>query len=251
MTVTYRQLVENGQKGDSRSCRRCRRSSRRRRSSASARYANPNWDELAECESGGRWDTVDRRPRRLRRRPRHLPGTWRAFGGAEFAPNAGLATREQQIIVGMRIYEKLGLGPVGLREQRAALAAVEHVIATDPWGSADADLVVSTSMALLTPATVHALLDEHGLHPKRSLGQNFLADPNTARRIVALADAAAPATGARDRSRPRLAHARAARRRCTTSSRSSSTTGSPTCCATVLADDDAAAVRCESSAATR
>ena len=49
-------------------------------------------------------------------------------------------------------------------------------------------------MPLLTPATVHALLDAHGLHPKRSLGQNFLADPNTARRVVALADlpAAAP-----------------------------------------------------------
>jgi 16S rRNA (adenine1518-N6/adenine1519-N6)-dimethyltransferase len=43
-------------------------------------------------------------------------------------------------------------------------------------------------MAMLTPATVHALLDEHGVHPKRSLGQNFLADPNTARRVVALAD---------------------------------------------------------------
>jgi 16S rRNA (adenine1518-N6/adenine1519-N6)-dimethyltransferase len=43
-------------------------------------------------------------------------------------------------------------------------------------------------MALLTPATVHALLDEHGLRPKRSLGQNFLADPNTARRVVSLAD---------------------------------------------------------------
>jgi 16S rRNA (adenine1518-N6/adenine1519-N6)-dimethyltransferase len=48
-------------------------------------------------------------------------------------------------------------------------------------------------MAMLTPATVHALLDEHGLHPKRSLGQNFLADPNTARRVVALAEVA-PAT---------------------------------------------------------
>ena len=49
-------------------------------------------------------------------------------------------------------------------------------------------------MALLTPATVHALLDAHALHPKRSLGQNFLVDPNTARRVVALADvpAAAP-----------------------------------------------------------
>jgi 16S rRNA (adenine1518-N6/adenine1519-N6)-dimethyltransferase len=43
-------------------------------------------------------------------------------------------------------------------------------------------------MAMLTPATVHALLDEHGLRPKRSLGQNFLVDPNTARRVVALAD---------------------------------------------------------------
>jgi 16S rRNA (adenine1518-N6/adenine1519-N6)-dimethyltransferase len=43
-------------------------------------------------------------------------------------------------------------------------------------------------MAMLTPATVHALLDAHGLHPKRSLGQNFLVDPNTARRVVALAE---------------------------------------------------------------
>ncbi len=43
-------------------------------------------------------------------------------------------------------------------------------------------------MTLLTPATVHALLDAHGLHPKRSLGQNFLVDPNTARRVVSLAD---------------------------------------------------------------
>jgi len=40
---------------------------------------------------------------------------------------------------------------------------------------------------LLTPASVHALLDEHGIHPKKSLGQHFLADPNTARRVAALA----------------------------------------------------------------
>ena len=48
--------------------------------------------------------------------------------------------------------------------------------------------------SLHTPTTVRALLDEHGLHPKRSLGQNFLTDPNTARRVVASADlpAAAP-----------------------------------------------------------
>src|SRR4051794_1920329 len=41
-------------------------------------------------------------------------------------------------------------------------------------------------MVMLTPATVQALLDEHRINPKKSLGQHFLADPNTARRIVAL-----------------------------------------------------------------
>ena len=40
---------------------------------------------------------------------------------------------------------------------------------------------------LLTPATIRSLLAEHGLAPSRALGQNFLADPNTARRIVRLA----------------------------------------------------------------
>jgi 16S rRNA (adenine1518-N6/adenine1519-N6)-dimethyltransferase len=40
---------------------------------------------------------------------------------------------------------------------------------------------------LLTPATIQASLAAHRLTPSRALGQNFLADPNTARRIVRLA----------------------------------------------------------------
>jgi 16S rRNA (adenine1518-N6/adenine1519-N6)-dimethyltransferase len=40
---------------------------------------------------------------------------------------------------------------------------------------------------LLTPTTVRSLLADHGLRPSRALGQHFLADPNTARRIVRLA----------------------------------------------------------------
>ncbi len=85
-------------------------------------------------------------------------------------------------------------------------------------------------MAMLTPATVHALLDAHGLHPKRSLGQNFLVDPNTARRVVALADLS-PRTRRCSRSVPVSVRSRW---RCstpaTTSWRSSSTTGWPRCC---------------------
>lgn len=39
-----------------------------------------------------------------------------------------------------------------------------------------------------TPVIVRALLADHDLHPRRALGQHFLTDPNTARRIVRLAD---------------------------------------------------------------
>jgi 16S rRNA (adenine1518-N6/adenine1519-N6)-dimethyltransferase len=43
-------------------------------------------------------------------------------------------------------------------------------------------------MAVLSTTDVRALLSEHGLRPSRALGQNFLADPNTAARIARLAD---------------------------------------------------------------
>ncbi|HEY7071626.1 MAG TPA: 16S rRNA (adenine(1518)-N(6)/adenine(1519)-N(6))-dimethyltransferase RsmA [Acidimicrobiales bacterium] len=40
----------------------------------------------------------------------------------------------------------------------------------------------------LTPRQVRDLLAEHGLSPSRALGQNFVADPNTVRRIARLAE---------------------------------------------------------------
>jgi 16S rRNA (adenine1518-N6/adenine1519-N6)-dimethyltransferase len=42
-------------------------------------------------------------------------------------------------------------------------------------------------MTLLTRGDVQRLLAEHGLRPSRALGQNFVADPNTVRRIARLA----------------------------------------------------------------
>lgn len=46
---------------------------------------------------------------------------------------------------------------------------------------------VADPPALLSAADVAALLARHGIRPSRALGQHFLADPNTARRIVRLA----------------------------------------------------------------
>jgi 16S rRNA (adenine1518-N6/adenine1519-N6)-dimethyltransferase len=40
---------------------------------------------------------------------------------------------------------------------------------------------------LLTPTRVRALLAGHGLRPSKALGQHYLADPNTARKVVRLA----------------------------------------------------------------
>ena len=39
----------------------------------------------------------------------------------------------------------------------------------------------------LTRTEVRALLDRYGIRPKRSLGQNFVVEPNTVRRIAELA----------------------------------------------------------------
>jgi 16S rRNA (adenine1518-N6/adenine1519-N6)-dimethyltransferase len=40
---------------------------------------------------------------------------------------------------------------------------------------------------MLTRAEVTRLLHQHGLRPSRALGQNFVVDPNTVRRIARLA----------------------------------------------------------------
>lgn len=115
LTVTYRQVVENGQKGDKQVVSEVPTVEPVPKIIGIGTYANPKWDELAMCESGGRWDTVDSAPaaNAFDGGLGIFRGTWKEFGGDEFAPNAGLATREQQIIVGMRIYEKLGWDPWG------------------------------------------------------------------------------------------------------------------------------------------
>ena len=73
--------------------------------------SNTVWDKLAQCEASGQWriNTGNGFFGGLQ----FLPATWLGFGGGAYAPRADMATREQQIIVGMRIYAQLGWDPWG------------------------------------------------------------------------------------------------------------------------------------------
>jgi hypothetical protein len=67
--------------------------------------ANPIWDRMAQCETGGNWAAPG---------PTYQGGlgiysaNWTHYGGRQFAPTAGQATREQQIIVAERIRKENG-----------------------------------------------------------------------------------------------------------------------------------------------
>lgn len=75
-------------------------------------HTGVDWDAIARCETGGNW---------------HMQGsrfsggvgfantTWTGFGGREFAPNAGQATREEQIVVAERVYARYGLSGWGCK----------------------------------------------------------------------------------------------------------------------------------------
>ena len=76
--------------------------------------ADPRWDKIAECETGGNWAAYG---------PTYQGGlgifhqTWVGFGGRDFAGNAGNATREEQIIVGERIRKRYGFSAWGCGRQ--------------------------------------------------------------------------------------------------------------------------------------
>ena len=66
------------------------------------------WDDIAECESGGDWsiDTGNGYSGGLQ----FAAGTWRGFGGEEFASMAHEASRAQQIEVAERVLDEQGWG---------------------------------------------------------------------------------------------------------------------------------------------
>ena len=76
---------------------------------APASAAAPNdWDAVAQCESSGNWaiNTGNGYYGGLQ----FSASTWAAYGGTEYAPNAHLATKAQQIAVAERTLDGQGKG---------------------------------------------------------------------------------------------------------------------------------------------
>jgi Transglycosylase-like domain len=64
------------------------------------------WDRIAACETQGNWSM---RGSSFSGGVGFANAAWDQWGGREFAPNAGQATREQQIVVAERIRDSVGL----------------------------------------------------------------------------------------------------------------------------------------------
>ena len=66
------------------------------------------WDSLAQCEAGGNWaiNTGNGFSGGLQ----FTPSTWLAYGGGQYAPQAHLATRDQQIAVASKVQAGQGWG---------------------------------------------------------------------------------------------------------------------------------------------
>jgi uncharacterized protein YabE (DUF348 family) len=111
LTNTYRERIENGVVVGTSVLSKVRTQEPVSEIDGYGTKADWHWDELAQCESAGKWNTIDHTPNASDYFDGGLGiarSTWTAFGGREFAPNAGLATREEQIIVGQRIYDRYG-----------------------------------------------------------------------------------------------------------------------------------------------
>lgn len=66
------------------------------------------WDALAQCEAGGDWANSSNGT--YFGGIQIHPQTWAGYGGTEYAPQAHLATREQQIAIGEKILAEQGWG---------------------------------------------------------------------------------------------------------------------------------------------
>jgi nucleoid-associated protein YgaU len=88
-----------------------------------AAATTPTWDRLAKCESSGNWhaDTGNGYYGGLQ----FTGGTWRAYGGTNYAKRADLATRAEQIAIAEKVLDAQGWGAWPACSRRLGLGKAE------------------------------------------------------------------------------------------------------------------------------
>jgi resuscitation-promoting factor RpfA len=96
---------------------------------AASAATNEQWDNVAECESGGNWhiNTGNGYYGGLQ----FAQSTWLNYGGGNFASRADLAARTEQITVANRVLQSQGWGAWPICSRYAGPAHVET------WGTPD------------------------------------------------------------------------------------------------------------------
>ena len=148
------------------------------------------WDALASCEAGGNW--AINTGNGFYGGVQFDQNTWERSGGLRYAPRADLATREEQIAIASVTQAPPGLGRV---------AGVQRT----PGGA--------LTIRLLGRTEIRRLAKELDFRPRKSLGQNFVHDGNTVRRIASASGVGRERPRAGGRPRAGLADARPARPR--------------------------------------
>jgi uncharacterized protein YabE (DUF348 family) len=110
MSVTYELVHRNGTEVSRKAVSRVPVVAARPTITHYGTRADPMWDRIAACETGSNWGMQG---------PLYsgglgfYNGTWDGWGGREFASNAGLASREQQIVVAERVRRDVGISGWG------------------------------------------------------------------------------------------------------------------------------------------
>ncbi|MGY1642580.1 transglycosylase family protein [Geodermatophilus sp. SYSU D00703] len=146
-----------------------------------ASAAEHDWDGVAQCESSGNWhiNTGNGYYGGLQ----FSASTWAAYGGHEFASNAHLASKEQQIVVAERTLDGQGIGAWpncgryltgGSSAQAAAPVATEPERASRDHRTAAGSYVVRAGDTLGTIAAAHGM-SWRDLYARN---QDRVSDPN-------------------------------------------------------------------------
>ncbi len=99
--------------------------------------SDSTWDDLAECESGGDWDTNTGNG--YYGGVQFSQSTWEGFDGTEYASRADLASRDQQIAVAERVLASQGWGawPTCSAQTGASGSGDPNATAAGSGGSGD------------------------------------------------------------------------------------------------------------------